>query len=95
MTAKSPAPSPEYVVEEGARLLARYGDLMDSRALTAFFKFASDRSFRRSATKGALPVSVFRVPGRRGWFARTQDVASWLAAAGRTTVDSLLPARRS
>lgn len=52
---------------------------MDSRALTALFKFGSDRSFRRSARKGALPVNVFRIPGRRGWFARTEDVAVWLA----------------
>lgn len=55
---------------------------MDSRALTALFKFGSDRSFRRSACKGTLPVSVFRIPGRRGWFARTEDVAVWLAAIG-------------
>lgn len=60
---------------------------MDSRALTALFKFGSDRSFRRSACNGTLPVSVFRIPGRRGWFARTQDVAAWLAAIGRDAGD--------
>ena len=58
--------------EDSARLLASYGELMDSQALAAFFKFGSDRSFRRSAVKGALPVGVFRIPGRRGWFARTR-----------------------
>jgi len=60
---------------------------MDSRALTALFKFGSDRSFRRNACKGTLPVSLFRIPGRRGWFARTEDVAAWLAAIGREAVD--------
>ena len=62
-------------------LLALHGELMDGQALAALFKFGSDRSFRRSASKGALPVSVFRVPGRRGWFARTRDVGLWLASA--------------
>jgi len=52
---------------------------MDSRALSELFKFGSERSFRRAASSGSLPVSVFRVSGRRGWFARTRDVAAWLA----------------
>ncbi|MFC6187688.1 hypothetical protein ACFPZE_07080 [Pseudoxanthomonas mexicana] len=63
-------------------LVALHGELMDSQALVALFKFGSERSFRRSASKGALPVTVFRVPGRRGWFARTRDVAAWLAELG-------------
>lgn len=64
---------------------------MDSQALIALFKFGSDRSFRRSACKGRLPVSVFRIPGRQGWFARTEDVAVWLAAIGRDASDGEPP----
>lgn len=78
--------SPEEV---GSSLLALHGELMDSQALAALFKFRSGRAFRRSASKGALPVSVFRVPGRRGWFARTRDVGLWLTSA------STSPVRRS
>lgn len=76
-------PTPGAITEAGARLLEAYGELMDSQALTAFFKFGSDRSFRRSAVKGVLPIGVFRMQGRRGWFARTRDVAVWLAAIER------------
>lgn len=83
MSNQKPASRAVATTENGDRLVARYGELMDSRALTALFKFGSDRSFRRSAAKGTLPVSVFHMPGRRGWFARTRDVAMWLAAPGR------------
>lgn len=65
-----------------ALLLDKHGELMDAPALTQLFKFGSARSFRRNALKGTLPVSVFRVSGRRGWFARTRDVAQWLQSAG-------------
>ena len=68
---------------------------MDGRALTALFKFGSDRSFRRSARKGMLPVSVFRIQGRRGWFARTEDVAVWLAAIGDEARDGSFPIQGS
>lgn len=84
MSAQNSAPRTGRTTAGSARLLASYGELMDSRALTALFKFGSDRSFRRSACKGTLPVSVFRIPGRRGWFARTEDVAVWLADIGGT-----------
>lgn len=58
-----------------------HGDLMDGKALAGLLKFGSDRSFRRAAAKGTLPVSVFRVKGRSGWFVTTRDVAAWMAGA--------------
>lgn len=85
MTVTGRSPPQHQLTLEEARLVACHGDLMDGRALTALFKFSSSRSFRRSAAKGLLPVSVFRMPGRRGWFARTRDVAAWLAAAGASS----------
>lgn len=68
-------------MDVGACLLALHGELMDGQALAALFKFGSDRSFRRNASQGRLPVSVFRVPGRRGWFARTREVGQWLSSS--------------
>lgn len=87
MSSREYVPTSVVTTDDSARLLASYGELMDSQALTAFFKFGSDRSFRRSAVRGALPVGVFRIPGRRGWFARTRDVAVWLAAIQRDAGD--------
>ncbi|MBS0212562.1 MAG: hypothetical protein JSR26_05190 [Proteobacteria bacterium] len=82
MTVQSPTGSPAAICSPGTTLLERHGELMDAVALMAFFKFANARSFRRSAGSGALPVSVFRIPGRKGWFARTADVVLWIARQG-------------
>lgn len=71
----SPSPSEDGLVQQ---LLERYGELMDTAALVALFRFPSDRAFRRAVVKGALPVPVFRIPGRPGVHARTRDVAAWL-----------------
>lgn len=60
-------------------LVERYGELMDSAALAEFFKFPNERALRRAAAKEVFPVPVFRMAGRNGWFARTRDVAAWLA----------------
>src|SRR3546814_16781112 len=76
MTVDRPASSTAAMSQDSVGLLARHGELMDSQALIAFFQFGSDRSFRRSAAKAALPVAVFRVPGRSGWFARKIGRAS-------------------
>jgi hypothetical protein len=59
-------------------LLARHGELMAVPELTLLFKFPSERAFRRAAQAGNLPVAVLRVPSRKGWFAQTRDVATWL-----------------
>ncbi len=40
--------------------------------------FASAEAFRTAVHSGRLPVPVFKIPGRQGWFARSTDVASWL-----------------
>lgn len=40
--------------------------------------FASAEAFRIAFHSGRLPVPVFKIPGRQGWFARSTDVASWL-----------------
>lgn len=65
-----------------ARLIEKHGELMDSASLEALLRFGSNRSFRRAAAAGALPVRVFRIEGRSGWFARTEDVAVWLSSEG-------------
>lgn len=74
-----PRSASEELVEQW---IARFGELMAAPALAELFKFGSLRSFRRAAAAGSLPVPVFRVAGRRGWFARTRDAAAWLEAMG-------------
>lgn len=67
------------------QLLSVYGELMDAQALTAFFKFPSPRAFGRCASRAELPIPVFRIVGRSGWFARTRDVAQWLESVAGTS----------
>ena len=61
--------------------VVRRGPIMDGRQLMQVFLYRTERSFRRAAQAGRLPVPVFRLEGRRGWFARTEDVERWLAQA--------------
>lgn len=65
-------------------LLARHGELMDGAALMALLHMNHERTLRRAIAANALPVSVFRLAGRKGWYARTRDVAAWLVFIGGT-----------
>jgi hypothetical protein len=41
--------------------------------------FRSVKALANCRSAGRLPIEMFRVPGRRGWFAATQDVRMWLS----------------
>lgn len=60
------------------QLLTRYGPMLGGRDLYAALGFKSYAAFHRSKQLGDLGVSVFTLPGRRGWFALTADIAKWL-----------------
>lgn len=76
MSTKSPA----YPYESD--LLARHGELMDGAALMALLHMNHERTLRRAIASNTLPVGVFRLAGRKGWYARTRDVAAWLVSIG-------------
>lgn len=65
-----------------ARLLAEHGELMSGQAIQSLLKYPSDRAFRRAVAAGSVPVPVFRLLGRMGWFAKTQHVGEWLEELG-------------
>lgn len=84
MTHQDPqSPRPLMASDTQARLLAKHGELMDGRAIQALLKYPSDRQFRRAVAAGTVPVPVFRLDGRRGWFARTDQVGAWLEKLGQ------------
>ena len=64
------------------RLLAAHGELMGGMDLAKCLGYRTARAFQHAATSALLPVKVFTVHGRRGRFARTQDVAEWLQRLG-------------
>lgn len=77
-----PAPTAEN--ESLQTLLAEHGELMHGEALWRALGFQSERSFQRAAQRGLMGVALFFLPGRRGRYAKTRDVAAWLAGLGTT-----------
>lgn len=61
-------------------LLDRYGPTLGGQDLYAALGFKTYAAFHRSRQLGTVGVKVFALPGRRGWFALTTDVAAWLEA---------------
>jgi hypothetical protein len=40
--------------------------------------YPSIGALAKARQTGRLPIAMFQVPGRRGWFAATQTVRAWL-----------------
>lgn len=64
-------------------LFDKYGPLISGRNLASVAGFPSLDALRMAALRGRVGFDLFQIPGRRGKFARTEDVAAWLAKAGR------------
>lgn len=60
------------------QLIKQYGELMDSRSLMHVLGYKSCSTFKLAITNRTLGIKVFDVPGRRGKFALTRHVSSWL-----------------
>lgn len=43
--------------------------------------FSSVNALLRSRKRGLLPIEMFQIPGRRGWFAATRAVMGWVEAS--------------
>jgi hypothetical protein len=63
-------------------LLGEWGYVMGSAALRKTLGFATQQSLRVAIRKGHVPFPLFELEGRKGVFARTHDVAAWLASRG-------------
>ena len=59
-------------------LLNQYGPLIGGAQLRQALGYPSTPAFSRAVRKGIVGVNVFKIPGRRGTFALTCDVAEWL-----------------
>lgn len=61
-----------------ASLLATYGVVVGGSELTRALGFRTQSAFRKASERGALKLRLFRMPGRRGRFALTTELATWL-----------------
>jgi hypothetical protein len=64
-------------------LIRSSGPLLPTQALWRALLFPSSAAFRQAKSRGRLQVKVFKIPGRRGTFAFTEDVAEWLRSLDR------------
>jgi hypothetical protein len=72
-------------------LAVEYGPLLDAAATAKALGFRSQDALRQARRDGRLPIVMFRLPGRRGWFASTQAVIDWID----DQIDSHLSSRRA
>ena len=42
--------------------------------------FPSREALSKARAAGRLPIRMFKLPGRRGWFASRQQVCAWVEA---------------
>lgn len=52
--------------------------LLGGAQLRSALGFRSGEAFRAAARGGRLPVAVMKIQGRRGWFAKTEEVSAWV-----------------
>jgi hypothetical protein len=60
-------------------LIGRFGMVLPSSTLVKVLGYASEDAYHQALTRKTMPVPVFQMPSRRGYFALAMDVASWLA----------------
>lgn len=60
-------------------LFERHGPLIGGRDLVKALGYPTAAALRQAEVRNALPVRVFEIEGRRGRFAFTDEVATWLA----------------
>lgn len=68
-------------VNSSSTLSQLYGPLMHTRDVQQALRYQSAEAVRVARASGRLKIRMFSLPGRRGLFARTEDVALWLDQA--------------
>lgn len=68
-----------------------HGPLLGGTKLVAALGHANAASLRQARLRGRVPVPLFSLPQRRGYFALTRDIADWLAEARLTAASPRVP----
>lgn len=76
-------------------LIADWGYVVGNAGLRQVLGFPSQSALRQAITRGDVPIPVFTIEGRKGWFALAHDLAAWLASRGAApSVSRSKPSRR-
>jgi hypothetical protein len=65
------------------QILNAYGALLDSADLARLLGYPSTDAVRTARKRGKLPVPMFKLPNRKGWFANSNEVARWLKTVSK------------
>lgn len=55
--------------------------ILTSAETARLMGFPTGDALGKARLAGRLPIQMFRLPGRRGWFAATHAVRAWLEAS--------------
>jgi len=61
-----------------AELFIRYGPLISGKDLYTCLGFKTYAAFYRAKQLNEIDVNIFRLQNRKGWFAKTADIAKWI-----------------
>lgn len=61
-------------------LVRQYGAVVGGADLSNVLGFKSADTLRKAVKNNTLPLTTFEIPGRKGRFAVTLEVANWLIA---------------
>ena len=59
----------------------RHGPIIGNTTLARALGFANLAALRQARRRGHIDLHIFKISGRRGFFALTADVVEWLQAA--------------
>jgi hypothetical protein len=65
-------------------LIRDWGYVVGSAGLRQALGYPTQAALRQAIARGAMPVKIFEIDGRKGPFALAHDLAAWLAARGTT-----------
>jgi hypothetical protein len=65
--------------------------IMTAAETSRWLGFSSVNALLRARKRGLLPIEMFQLPGRRGWFAATRAVVGWAEASTRAHLSYQMP----
>lgn len=70
-------------------LIERHGLMVSSRSLWKILGYLSSEAWRKAIQRKTIPIPIFQIPDRHGYFALSCEVAAWVAKQRMTECENL------
>lgn len=70
-----------HIPQVGLELYLPRAPILSAAETARLMGFKSGEALSKARQAGRLPIEMFQLPGRRGWFAATHVVKAWLEAS--------------